>query len=285
MEEGTFDKNMSNSTKVENTLFGEVKANTSMKERLGFLPISIWKPDWQLTKQLKDWVSDTGQTRKVIKYEARFLGAKNTVSIFNPHLALMILAAYAPEKAKIFDPYGGGGTRGFMAKRAGHDYLGVEIRKEEVDRILERQKELDVKFDIVCADSTEYIPDTEAYNFAYTCPPYYDLEQYSDLERDTSNADTYEEFLEMTKASLQHTYNALQSDSFAVWVVGNFRTKQGTLRHFNGDMVRLGQRVGFKLWDELIFWGASTVAAMRSGMFEANRKSIRVHESIIIFKK
>ena len=37
--------------------------------------------------------------------------------------------------------------------------------------------------------------------------------------------------------------------------------------------------------NELIFWGASKCASQRCGQFEANRKSVRVHEYIIIFKK
>ncbi len=167
----------------------------------------------------------------------------------------------------------------------GHKYLGVEIRPEEVERIKGQQVDLNTYFDIICADSTKYDVESGKYNFSYSCPPYYDLEVYSPIDGDMSNVASYDEFLQMLKSSLQTTYNALQPDSLAIWVVGNFRDRKGYMRHFNGDTVRLAQEVGFRLWDELIFWGAAGIAAQRAGQFVANRKSVRVHEYILIFKK
>ena len=65
----------------------------------------------------------------------------------------------------------------------------------------------------------------------------------------------------------------------------NFRDKQGNLIHFNGDLIRLAKKAGFKLHDEIVFEGASSVAKLRSGAFVTNRKSVRVHEYVIILKK
>lgn len=179
----------------------------------------------------------------------------------------------------------GGGTRGFVASAMGHEYTGVEIRQNEVDRLLERQKELGVDFNIICDDSQFYPIDEGYYDFSYTCPPYYDLEVYSTVEGDMSNVATYEEFLGMLKNSLAVTYKGLKPGGIFAIVVGNFRDRKGNLRHFNGDVARLGKEVGFLLHDELVFWGASDVAYQRLGQFVANRKSVRVHEYIIIFKK
>lgn len=266
-------------------LFGESHARLSVMDRVGFAPISIWKPDWEETKKLKAWVGDAGQTRELQGKALTLLGSKYTTSIFNPHLAQMILSAYASPHSYIFDPFAGGGTRGFIASAMEHRYLGVEIRQEEVDRLIERQGVLGNTFEIVCADSRLYDAGTEVFDFAYTCPPYYDLEVYSPLEGDMSNVSTYEEFLEMLHGSMEKTYKALKHDSLFVMVVGNFRDKKGDLRHFNGDAVKLGLRAGFALHDEIIFWGASDVAYQRLGQFVANRRSVRVHESLLIFKK
>lgn len=271
--------------KMEYNLFGEEIPQLSVMERVGFAPISIWKPDWNVTKSLKDWVGDAGQTRELQGKKMALLGSKYTTSIFNPHLAQMILSAYTPHKQNIYDGFAGGGTRGFIASAMGHTYTGVEIRQEEVDRLVERQKELGVEFVIHCADSRFYDIDVEAFDFSYTCPPYYDLEVYSPLDGDMSNVATYEEFLEMLKDSMSVTYKGLKPGAMFVMVVGNFRDKKGNLRHFNGDAIRLGKEVGFVLHDELVFWGASDVAYQRLGQFVANRKSVRVHEYVIIFKK
>jgi DNA modification methylase len=276
-----------------NTLFGEVVRPLSVKERIGFYPVSVWEPNWEETAKLKKIIGDFGQTRKIKKtakgygywkQQGRHRGTQDQVSIFNPHLAQMILSAYAPVGARIYDPYAGGGTRGFMASAMGHTYYGVEIRREEVDRLLRHQKKLGVSFTIKCDDSTFHTP-TENFDFSYTCPPYWNLEVYSDLKGDTSNCKTYADYLRLTQGALLQTFNALEPGSLAVWVVGNFRDKDGDLINLNGDIIRLGKEVGFRLHDELIFWKKTTRDQIRTPSFEANRRSVRVHEYILIFRK
>lgn len=288
-------KNLSN-IRISKDLFGNEVKHLSMQERLGFLPISIWRPDWTIVKELKGLVGDNGETRvisensKIFRKGGRYGSKKDSdvnsqSSLFNPHLAQMILSAYCPPNAKIYDAFGGGGTRGFIASAMGHNYLGVEIRQDEVDRIRSQQIKLNTFFDIVCFDSRFYTIENESFDFSYSCPPYYNLEIYSNLEGDMSSANTYSEFLDMLKDSLKVTYLGLKKGSLAIWVVGNFRDNRGNLTHFNGDTIRLATEVGFELHDELVFWGASGASYQRVGNFQANRRSVRVHEYIIIFKK
>ena len=141
-----------------------------------------------------------------------------------------------------------------------------------------------MSFNFILGDSLSYIPD-ENFDFIFTCPPYYDLEVYSDLKDDLSNAKSYDEYLRMLQKVLKNCYQVLKKDCFAVFVVGNFRNKKGELEHLNGDLISQAKKVGFKLWDELIWEGASSVALTRCGKFEKNRKSVRMHEYIIILKK
>lgn len=271
--------------KVEYDLFGEEHKRLSVSERIGFVPISIWQPDWSKVKTLKAIVGDAGQSRELQGKKMQLLGSKYTTSIFNPHLAQMILSAYCPPAAKIYDAFAGGGTRGFIAASMGHFYSGVEIRPEEVDRIKGQQEDLQTFFDIEVADSQHHHPEPESFDFSYSCPPYYDLEVYSALDGDMSNVASYDQFLGMLRNSLLRTFEALKPGSLCIWVVGNFRDRKGELRHFNGDVARIGRDIGFILHDELIFWGAAGIAAQRAGQFVANRKSVRVHEYIIVFKK
>lgn len=84
---------------------------------------------------------------------------------------------------------------------------------------------------------------------------------------------------------LTRIFYVMKNNTITIFVVGNFRNKKGNLIHFNGDTVRAAKKVGFLLHDELIFWGASKCAAQRCGQFEANRKSVRVHEYIIVLRK
>lgn len=268
-------------------LFGDTQSTVklSIKDRIGFLPISVWKPDWNITKEWKGLVGDSGQTRELVGKKMQLMGSKTGTSIFNPHLAMMILSAYCPQNARIYDAFGGGGTRAIIAASMGHNYVGVELREDEVSRIKERGEQLGLKFQIDCCDSSQYEIEPNAYDFSYSCPPYYDLEVYSKLERDMSNAGTYPEFLAMLEDSLRVTFTGLKPGAMCVWVVGNFRDKRGALTHFSGDVARLGKESGFIFHDEIIWWGASNAAYQRAGQFEANRKSVRVHENILVFKK
>ena len=178
----------------------------------------------------------------------------------------------------------GGGTRGFVATAMGHDYYGVELRQEEVDRIIKQQQKLGYVFSISCDDSQTHNP-SRKFNFCYSCPPYYNLEVYSKLTNDLSAKKTFSEFMDGMCLVLKNCFDCLENDSLCVMVVGNFRNKDGNLVHFNGSLVNAARKVGFKLHDELIFWGASKCASQRCGQFEANRKSVRVHEYILIFRK
>lgn len=279
MEE--LNQNLAN-IKADVNLFGEKEEKLNIKDRIGFVPLSIWEPDWTIVKRLKAVVGDKGQSRELEGFKG---GYQDHASIFNPHLAQMILSAYCPQNARIIDPFAGGGTRGFIAAAMGHDYFGVELRQEEVNRINEKMKELGRTFSLVCGDSVVYPFLGNAYDFAYTCPPYYNLEVYSELPTDLSAMKTYDEFLALYKAIIGKVFFALKTNSLFVIVVGNFRDKKGRLVHFSGDTIRVAKEVGFVLHDELIFWGASKVAAQRAGMFEANRKAVRVHEYIIVLRK
>lgn len=267
--------------------YGEVYLDKSMRNRIGFLPCSIWKPDQDTTKILKKEINDTAQVRKSLnsnRSDRRNGVNDGKCSVFNPHLAQMILAAYAPKDGKIYDPFGGGGTRGYIATKMGYDYTGIEIREEEVERVKKQMQKWKINFNFILADSTTY-KTNEKYDFVFTCPPYYDLELYSDMPNDLSNAKTYNDYLLMLQKVINNVYFMLKNNSYAVFVVGNFRNKNGELEHLNGDLIRLSKKTGFKLWDEIIWEGASDVALTRCGKFEKNRKSIRMHEYIIILKK
>lgn len=291
------DKNLNN-IKSETDLFGNKVEKLSMKDRIGFLPISIWQTDWAIVKELKAIVGDSGESRdeSIIRanknISARYFKKIDGVnyyneqaSIFNPHFAQMILSAYCPPQAKIYDPFAGGGTRGFIAVSMGHTYAGRELRQNEVDRIHKQMDMLGKRFTLYCGDARLDPPIENYYDFCYTCPPYFNLEIYSDSPEDLSNANSYEQFLMGIKATLASVYKALKSNSLACFVVGNFRDSKGNLTHFSGDTIRLAKEVGFYLHDEIVLWSASGNAVQRCGNFLANRKSVRVHEYLLVFKK
>ena len=273
-------------TQVDKDFFGQpMGGGLTIKHLIGFIPFSVWQPDWLVVKRFKKIIGDVGQEREGVFYKGKSLLYNNTASIFNPYLALMLLSAYCRENAIIYDPFAGGGTRGLVASALGYKYCGVELRKNEVDRVKEQAKQLGLVVGIVCGDAIRSPFSSSVFDFSYTCPPYYDLEKYSDLEGDLSNASSYSAFLVLLKKAMCETYRVLKQGSFSIWVVGNFRDKKGNLVHFSGDTVKTGIAAGFSFHDEIIFWGASGVAAQRACKFAPNKRSIRVHENVIVFRK
>lgn len=100
------DSNLDNIKQKEiPTLFGvpEVQALNSVKDRIGFLPISVWKPDWDITKEWKKLIGDDGSTRELVGKKMQLMGSKTSVSIFNPHLAIMFMEGYALARRNIFN--------------------------------------------------------------------------------------------------------------------------------------------------------------------------------------
>lgn len=280
-----FDQNLDN-IKTEKDLFGNEIKKLSIKDRIGFLPTSVWQPNWKKALQLKKLIGDGIARKNRIKSYGWIGNRKQQCSIFNPELAQMILSAYCPANAKIFDPFAGGGTRGVIATAMKHKYYGIELREEEVESVKNIQKKLRLFFDIKVGNAVTFDEFEEnSFDFIYTCPPYYNLEIYSDMESDLSNCKTYEEFLDNLSLVLKHSYKFLKPNHLMVWVVGNFRNSEGYLIPFNSDLIRLALNTGFKYHDEIIWVGASSVAKLRVGQFSANRKSVRIHEYVLIFKK
>lgn len=287
-------KNNLDNIKTEIDLFGNENKKLSMVDRIGFVPLSIWEPNWTITKQLKAVIGDEGQAREFTKHSDNWRSTgwsgkdkPQKISIYNPNLAQMILSAYCPTQAKIYDPFAGGGTRAIISAAMGHKYYGIELRNEEVERIIQKRQELKLSFQLRTGDSRTCWQELEkdSFDFSFTCPPYYKLEVYSDKEEDLSNAKSYKIFLEMVEDSLNGCFQLLKSGHLCIWTIGNFRDENGNLIYFNGDLVNIAKKIGFDIHDDIIFWGASKCAAQRSGQFQANRRSVRVHEHILIFRK
>ena len=264
------------------TLSGTVKEDRMMINKYGYLPLSIMDIDWKQTKILKAYVGDISEgrsnTTSVIAYQ------ENAGSIFNPYLCKSLIRGYAPEKADIYDPFAGGGTRAIISTTMGHAYTGCEIRQEEIDNVNKRGTTLGLDFTLLHEDARDFV-DKETFNFSLTCPPYYDMEQYHGGENDLSMASTYSSFMDSIHKVMKNVYTSLKPNSYAIWVVGNLRHKNTYLIDFRGDVVRSAKKAGFIFHDDIVVHSAAGNAVQRVGRFEANKKSVRIHEYALIFKK
>ena len=222
----------------------------------------------------------------------------NGTSIFNPVLCEVVYKWFTLPNSNIFDPFAGGIQRGGIAAMLGHNYIGIDISHRQVLSNIETFNNLKNKYNI--QGNAEYIygdsclvNDDTIFNFnsrcdlVFTCPPYYNLEKYTDEEDDLSNCKTYTDFINKYRNALEISYNALKDDCFCVIVVSDIRNKEtGEYYGFVADNIKICQDIGFKFYNEIILYNDTGNLAITSGNYlDKARKVGRQHQNVLVFYK
>ena len=210
-------------------------------------------------------------------------------SIFDPVLTELCYAWFCPEHGSILDPFAGGSVRGIVAGKMGRHYVGVDLRAEQVEANRRQAEDLDLAIKPVwhCGDSLAVIPSLEIdyVDFVFSCPPYADLEVYSDDPADLSTMD-YPEFIKAYREIIRAACSRLNDDAFACFVVGDVRDKHGNYRNFIGDTVEAFRACGLTFYNEAILVTAVGSLAIRVGrQFTLSRKLGRTHQNVLVFLK
>ncbi len=123
------------------------------------------------------------------------------------------------------------------------------------------------------------------YDLIFSCPPYHDLEQYSDDPADLSNMN-YDNFLAAYRTIIADSVAMLNDDSFACFVVGDIRDKQGFYRNFVSNTITAFQDTGMKLYNDAVLITVLGSLPIRAGKhFEAGRKLGKTHQNVLVFIK
>jgi hypothetical protein len=211
-------------------------------------------------------------------------------SIFDPVLTELCLSWWCPPGGVVCDPFAGGSVRGVVASVMGYRYWGCELREEQVAANYAQMTPAtrgQYKPRWVCGDSTEELPKAPMANFLFSCPPYGNLERYSDDPRDISNMDWFE-FLKAYKRIIVRAVDRLRNNSFAVFVVANYRNKDtGNLYDFVGATRAMFGECGVGFYNEIILVNAVGTAAMRANtsFIRGARKVVKSHQNVLVFIK
>ena len=218
------------------------------------------------------------------------LGATGT-SIFDPVLTEIAYRWFAPTGGHILDPFAGGSVRGVIAGLLGHTYTGLDLadtqgaaNRDQWTAIQAALGEADPTPTWLTGDAATDIPDEPA-DMILTCPPYYDLEKYSDDPRDLSNM-TYPQFLKAYEKVIRAATDRLKEDRFVVWVIADVRDKKGNYRGLVADTIRIFLKAGLHLYNDAILvtmTGSLPVTAGRQ--FAAGRKLGKQHQNVLVFGK
>ncbi len=212
-------------------------------------------------------------------------------SIFDPVLTEIIYSWFNIPKGNILDPFAGGSVRGIVASKLNMQYVGIDLREEQIaaNRInaSEVLSETDIQPVWHTGDSINVNSIAKDYqcDLLFSCPPYADLEVYSDLPNDISNM-SYEEFLKAYKQIIYNSLKHLKDDRFACFVVGDVRDKKGFYRNFVSDTINAFQEGGVILYNECILINAVGSLPIRAGrQFSSGRKVGKCHQNVLVFYK
>lgn len=220
---------------------------------------------------------------------AQASGKKNLTgtSEFDPVLCEILYQWFAPEGGKVIDPFAGGHIRGTIADIVGLDYMGIELRQEQVDVNNDVKETYGIENATwICDDSLnvdKYIKDNTA-DFLIACPPYADLEQYSDDPRDISTMD-YSDFISVYGQIIAKFIKKLKDNTFACFVVGDVRDKNGFYYDFISDTKKIFINNGMKLYNEMILIESMATGALRAHNFTVGRKVVKGHQNVLVFYK
>ena len=222
---------------------------------------------------------------------AKIAGNSDGVSIFDPVLCELAYKWFNIPNGKILDCFAGGSVRGIVAAKLGYEYLGNDLRSEQIEANRINAKEVLQDAEIyptwTCGDSLQIDTITKGYeaDLLFSCPPYADLEVYSDLKEDISNM-SYKDFISVYHEIIRKSCNLLKNDRFAVFVVGDVRNKNGFYQNFVSDTIQSFIDSGLMLYNEMILLNSVGNAGMRaSKTFNGGRKVVKVHQNVLVFYK
>lgn len=221
---------------------------------------------------------------------ARERGESGT-SIFDPVLCELAYIWFSPEGGTVLDPFAGGSVRGIVASKLKRQYIGHELRQEQVDANRAQASEICVDELMppawICGDSRTIdstCKDVQA-DMIFSCPPYADLEVYSDNPKDLSTLG-YEEFKSAYFEIIKKSCALLKNNSFACFVVGEVRDKKGNYYDFVGDTIKAFKEAGLHYYNEAILVTPCGSVALRAGKtFSTSRKLGKTHQNILVFVK
>lgn len=213
-------------------------------------------------------------------------------SVFDPVLCELMYLWFCPKEGHIVDPFAGGSVRGVVASMLGYEYTGIELRKEQVDANRKQRDDICLpgkpKPEWVHGDSNyiDGLLEGGKFDFIFSCPPYYNLEIYSDEEGELSAMETYEDFIKSYHNIISKACNLLKDNRFACFVVGEIRDEDGRYRNFVGDTINGFLKAGLNYYNEAILVTAVGTLPIRiDRQFNGYRKLGKTHQNILVFYK
>lgn len=223
----------------------------------------------------------------------KLLAISGGTSVFDPVLCELVYRWFSRQGDQVLDPFCGGTVRGVAAGILGRDYYGTDIRPEQIDTNYEQADRIPgligtptwLVGDATKLDTHPSVPAGAPYDLVFSCPPYADLEVYSDDPRDISTW-PYEDFRAGHAKAIADSVAMLAPDRYAAWVIGDVRDKRGAYRGLHHDTVEAFEAAGCSILNEFVLVTMVGTAPIRAERpFVANRKATLGHQHLIVAVK
>ena len=217
------------------------------------------------------------------------LSAQQTgTSIFDPVLCELAYRWFCPPSGLILDPFAGGSVRGIVAAKLGRQYTGIDLSTVQIAANEQQANEIcdDIKPRWIVGDSRDAVTlAPNEYDFLFSCPPYGDLEVYSDDPKDLSTL-AYDDFHKAYRDIVADCVAMLKADRFACFVVGDIRDKKGNYRNFVSHTIQAFEDAGARLYNDAVLVTAVGSLPIRVGrQFDSGRKLGKTHQNVLVFIK
>lgn len=267
----------------------------SMQDKYGVPPFSVLdtrQGNWQ--ERRREWLALGIESEK--GRDEGLLGSNMVAqlnegtSVFDPFLCELMYKWFCPPGGSVLDPFAGGSVRGIVAAKTGHNYLGLELRPEQVAANIEQRDKIvgniPETLDWIIGDSNKTLDTVNGeFDIIFSCPPYADLEIYSNDPNDLSNME-YGDFVKAYRSIINKTVSKLKDNRFAVFVIGEVRGKDGGYRNFVSDTIQAFIDAGLIYYNEIILINSAGTLPLRAGrVFNSSRKIGKMHQNVLVFYK
>jgi len=226
------------------------------------------------------------------------------------------ILCYTKKKNIVLDPFVGVGTTLDACKKTERRGIGIEINPEFVKLAKKDISQKTLSPDnntitIINDDIRNLLAHQKpnSVDFIITSPPYSNLlhkvqkkflykwkkfgknekpnaKPYSKVKNDLGNLD-YDESLDEFEKVFSDTLKVLKNDSYAVWVVKDFRDLKNDIPYvsFHTDLISRATKVGWILWDIRIYDQTKFRPLVILGIPSRNFYMNMGHSYILVFKK
>ena len=231
------------------------------------------------------WVADKIASGDI---EGGMSAGQSGTSIFDPVLCEIAYRWFCRKGGTVLDPFAGGSVRGIVASRLGLRYVGIELRAEQIaanksqlkiaGKIKPEWREGDSR------DIGKIAKDVQA-DLIFSCPPYWNLEVYSEDSRDLSTLGK-EAFFAAQAEIIRAAVDRLRPNSFAVWVTSDVRDKDGYYVNLPGRTIDAFEAAGARFYnDGVLVTAVGSLPVRVRKQFTSGRKLGRTHQVVLIFCK